>query len=92
MTALTSDPQRNEQQHFEATGEAMIMVTQISAERIGSTVRNVEHLPMPKTNHRDLVRFDNAFDERYKSLKDKIKNQTHKAPEEVRKRFSHEEG
>jgi hypothetical protein len=70
----------------------MIMVTQMSAERIGSTIRNIEHLPMSKTNHRDLVRFDNAYDERYKSLKDKIKTQAEKAPDEVRKRFSHEEG
>jgi hypothetical protein len=92
IIALTLNPQRNEQQHFGAIGEAMIMVTQMSAERIGPTVRNVQHLPMPRTNHRDLVRFDNAYDERYKSLKDKIKTQTEKAPDEVQKRFCHEEG
>jgi hypothetical protein len=90
--ALTSDLQRNKQQRFEATGKAIIMVTEMSAGRISSTIRNVEHLPMPKTNHRDLVRFDNAYDKRYKSLKDKIKTQTDKAPDEVQKRFSHEEG
>jgi hypothetical protein len=34
----------------------------------------------------DLVRFDNAFDERYKPLEDKMKIQTNKAPDEVWKR------
>jgi hypothetical protein len=73
-------------------GEPMMMVTLHSAERISHLVRDAEHLPMPHTNHRELVRFNHANDPRYISLQDKIQRQAEKAPEVVRRRFCHIQG
>jgi hypothetical protein len=67
----------------------MMVVTRHSAEHIDLVARDVEHIPMPDSNHRDLTRFDNVQDERYKSVKDKIQQQIARAPETVQKRFQH---
>ena len=66
-----------------------MMVTEFSAERISDTIRDVNHLPMEHTDHRELVRFENPEEARFRSLKDKIKTQAAKAPGEVRKRLRH---
>jgi hypothetical protein len=70
----------------------MMMVTLHSAERISHLVRDAEHLSMPHTNHRGLVRFNHADDPRYISLQNKIQRQVEKAPEVVRRRFYHIQG
>jgi hypothetical protein len=69
-----------------------MMVTEQSAGRISHIIRDAEHLPMPHTNHRGLVRFDHADDLRYTSLEDKIQRQAEKAPEVVRRRFHRIQG
>lgn len=55
------------------------MVTQVSAERIGHLIRNIDHLPS-NANHRDLVRFDHPQDDRYVSMIEKLKEMAAKAP------------
>jgi tetratricopeptide (TPR) repeat protein len=48
------------------------MVTKNSAERISARVRDIDHLPS-NTDHRGLVRFDHARDDRYVSVIRKIR-------------------
>jgi hypothetical protein len=69
-----------------------MMVTEHSAERITEKIRGVLHLPMQHTDHRGLVRFDDPYDTRYSSLRDKIENQAGGALGEVHKRPQHIEG
>jgi hypothetical protein len=73
-------------------GEPMMMVTLHSAGRISHLPRDAEHLPMPHTDHRRLVRFDHADDPRYIPLQDKIQRQAARASEVVRRRFYHIQG
>jgi len=49
-----------------------LMVTKLSAERIGHHVRNIEHLSS-NTDHRGLVRFEHSLDGRYVSVIEKLK-------------------
>lgn len=48
-------------------GPQEFMVSKTSAERIGHLVRHVDHLPS-NSDHRGLVRFEHAQDQRYKSV------------------------
>lgn len=52
---------------FEATGEEVFMVTKSSAGFISHHMDDVDHQPS-QANHRNLVRFDNSQDIRYRSV------------------------
>jgi hypothetical protein len=57
--------------HFSTDGPRELMVTKMSAERIGHLVRNIDHLSSA-TDHRGLVRFDHSMDPRYMSMVEKL--------------------
>ncbi|GAB7336811.1 hypothetical protein MBLNU13_g11322t2 [Cladosporium sp. NU13] len=65
--------------HFSTNGPRELMVTKMSAERIGHLVRNIEHLSSD-TDHRGLVRFDHSMDRRYMSMVEKLKEMAVEAP------------
>ena len=66
-------------------GPRELMVTKMSAERIGYHVRNIEHLSSD-TNHRGLVRFEHSLDGRYVSMVEKLKEMTAEAPQALESR------
>jgi len=61
------------------------MVTKTSAERIGHLVRNIDHLSSD-ADHRGLVRFEHASDNRYISVIEKLKIMVAKAPQALQSR------
>lgn len=61
------------------------MVTKMSAERIGHSVRNIEHLSSD-ADHRSLVRFEHSSDQRYISMIEKLKGMAAEAPEALQSR------
>jgi hypothetical protein len=65
--------------HFSTDGPRELMVTKMSAERIGHLVRNIEHLSSD-TDHRGLVRFEHSMDRRYMSMVEKLKEMAVEAP------------
>jgi hypothetical protein len=60
-------------------GPRELMVTRISAERIGHLARDIEHLPS-QSDHRGLVRFEHSGEGRYVSVIEKLKAMAAKAP------------
>lgn len=62
-----------------------LMVSKMSAERIGHLVRNIDHLSSD-TDHRGLVRFEHSFDGRYVSLIEKLKEMAAEAPQALQLR------
>ncbi|KAK3639588.1 hypothetical protein LTR56_012373 [Elasticomyces elasticus] len=77
---------------FKTSGKPTIMVSELSSERIGATIRNAtEHIPMKK-DHRGLVRFE-PFDSDYRySVKDKIQTLVRQAPRIIQERLQRIEG
>ncbi|KAK5713276.1 hypothetical protein LTR17_017691 [Elasticomyces elasticus] len=73
---------------FAMNGEPTMMVSDVSAERVDNTIRDAtKHLPMSRTDHRKLVRFE-RFDHRYTdSVKDKIQGFVRTAPGIVKERL-----
>lgn len=57
---------------FAIKGPKEVKVTQTSAESIDLLVRDISHLPSD-TDHRGLVRFEDAHDNRYQSLLGRLK-------------------
>ncbi|GAB7336313.1 hypothetical protein MBLNU13_g09056t1 [Cladosporium sp. NU13] len=70
---------------FATDGPRELMVTKMSAERIGHFVRNIDHLSS-ETDHRGLVRFEHSYDRRYDSLRQKLKEMAAKAPQALHSR------
>jgi len=68
------------------TGPPQIMVTKSSAERVGSEIRDIEHIPSD-TDHRGLVRFDHRQQDEYDSVRGKLCDMVSCAPNIVRQRF-----
>jgi hypothetical protein len=66
-------------------GPRELMVTKMSAERIGNLVRNIDHLPSD-TDHRGLVRFEHSLDGRYVSMVEKLKEMAAEAPKALQTR------
>ena len=66
-------------------GPRELMVTKMSAERIGHLVRNIDHLSSD-TDHRGLVRFDHSLDGRYVSMVEKLKEMAAEAPQALESR------
>ena len=66
-------------------GPRELMVSRMSAERIGHLVRDIDHLSS-ETDHRGLVRFENSFDRRYVSLIEKLKEMAAEAPQALQSR------
>ena len=66
-------------------GPRELMVTKMSAERIGYHVRNIEHLSSD-TDHRGLVRFEHSLDGRYVSMVEKLKEMAAEAPRALQSR------
>jgi len=71
--------------HFSTDGPRELMVTKMSAERIGHHVRNIEHLSSD-TDHRGLVRFEHSLDGRYMSVIEKLKEMAAEAPPALQSR------
>lgn len=72
-------------------GPSTMMVTKVSAERVGHRVRDDKHIPLA-TDHRGLVRFEQRPDEKYLSVMDKIHDLVEEAPRVVQGRFRNFEG
>lgn len=68
------------------SGPKQIMVTKDSAERIGDSIRDFDHLPSC-SDHRGLVRFDDPKDARYLSVINKLKAIANPASEDIGERF-----
>jgi hypothetical protein len=66
-------------------GPRELMVTKMSAERIGHLVRNIDHLSSD-TDHRGLVRFEHFLDGRYVSVIEKLKEMAAEAPRALQSR------
>lgn len=66
-------------------GPRELMVSRMSAERIGHLVRDIDHLSS-ETDHRGLVRFEHSFDRRYESLIEKLKDMAAEAPQALQSR------
>ncbi len=73
------------------TGVSTLLVTQSSAGRIGLPENFYEHLPL-NTDHRSLVRYEDANDLNYEQVKTRIKTLVKTAPHVVRGRFAVEGG
>jgi len=56
------------------TGKKQLIVTEASAEFFGFSdgIRQSNHIPSP-ANHRDLVRFESSYDQRYRDLIEELK-------------------
>lgn len=61
------------------------MVTKMSAERIGQSVRNIRHL-LSDSNHRHLIRFEESTDAKYISLRNNLRLMATHAPQELQSR------
>lgn len=61
------------------------MVTKMSTERIGQSVRNIEHLSSD-TDNKGLVRFEHSLDERYVSMIERLKGMAEEAPPALQSR------
>jgi hypothetical protein len=70
---------------FATDGPRELMVSKMSAERIGHLVRDIDHLSS-ETDHRGLVRFEHSFDRRYESLIEKLKEMAAEAPQALQSR------
>lgn len=70
---------------FVTDGPRELMVTKMSAERIGHLARSIDHLPSD-TDHRGLIRFEHSFDVRYMSMVDKVKEMAAEAPRALQSR------
>ncbi|KAG9570995.1 hypothetical protein KCU71_g790, partial [Aureobasidium melanogenum] len=70
---------------FTTNGPRELMVTKMSAERIGHLVRNIEHLSSD-TDHRGLVRFEHPLEPRYMSMIQKLKEMAGEAPQALQSR------
>ena len=66
-------------------GPKELMVSKMSAERIGHFVRNIDHLSSD-TDHRGLVRFEHSKDRRYESMVEKLKEMAAEAPRALQSR------
>ena len=71
--SLIDKRQTLEDGQLEMTGPKELMVPKSSAERIGNLFRDIDHLPS-HSDHRGLVRFEHARDERYLSVIEKIRS------------------
>lgn len=69
-----------------AEGPRELMVTKMSAERIGYNIRNLEHLSS-ETDHRSLVRFEHPSDGRYISAIEKLRVMATEAPQALKSRL-----
>jgi hypothetical protein len=66
-------------------GPRELMVSRLSAVRIGHLVRDIDHLSSD-TDHRGLVRFEHSLDLRYLSLIGKLKEMAVEAPRALQSR------
>lgn len=62
-----------------------LMVTKMSAERIGRLIRDIDHLSS-ETDHRGLVRFEHPLDRNYVSMIEKLKGMAAEAPRALQSR------
>ncbi|RDW75280.1 hypothetical protein BP6252_06422 [Coleophoma cylindrospora] len=73
-----------------STGKSTLMVTEQSAIQIGARDNGYQNLPL-ETNHRDLVRFDDAEDNKYLQVAGRVRKTVDKAIQIVCSRHSAEE-